>query len=77
MKTTEEKVALLEQFDFGLERWFAGKHDADLRKALNEMAPTAQALVKEARCNKVHYPDTATDDWRANHSKCRPIRHDF
>ena len=57
MKTTEEKVALLEHFDTALAQWFSGKQEAGaraaLRKTINEMAPTAQALVKEARCNKV------------------------
>ena len=53
----EEKITLLEQFDSGMERWFNGKVDQGgreaLRKSLNEMAPMASALIREARCHKL------------------------
>jgi len=52
-----EKLALLEQFDSGIQRWFDGTVDQGdkeaLRKSLNEMAPMARALVREARCLKL------------------------
>jgi len=55
-QSPEEKITLLEQFDSALERWFngkAGEGDRDaLRKSLNEMAPMARALIREARCQK-------------------------
>jgi hypothetical protein len=52
MKTVEEKVTFLERFDQALDQWFSGKQEEAMRKSLNEMVPTAQALVREARCNK-------------------------
>ncbi len=48
---------MLEQFDSTLERWFNGEVDQggreSLRKSLNEMAPMARALIREARCHKL------------------------
>lgn len=56
-QSPEEKITLLEQFDSGMERWFNGKVEQGdreaLRKSLNEMAPMARALIREARCQKL------------------------
>jgi len=56
-QSLEEKITLLEQFDSALERWFNGKVDQDgketFRKSLNELAPMARAIIREARCYKL------------------------
>lgn len=56
-QSLEEKITLLEQFDSALERWFNGKVDQGgketLRKSLNELAPMARAIIREARCYKL------------------------
>jgi hypothetical protein len=56
MRLDEEKIALLEQFDAALDRWFHSLSEdpdrGELRRSLNHMAPTARILVDEAGCGK-------------------------
>jgi flagellar motor protein MotB len=53
-KTSAEQIAFIDVYETLLSRWFDGKYEPEgkqlLQKSINEMTPSAEALVRKAAC---------------------------